>query len=117
MRQMQLRDYSFWGMLSEHDKYHFYKNITKQYNNDYVAANRFLIDLCERFPLTGNWDKKLNLENPSREDIYKIAFIVEAVNHGKKLYGNEFEQNILKDAIDLFNPSQIQALKRSNGFK
>ena len=94
-------------------KYDEYKKLTTEYSEDYVKANKFVIDLARQFKPNYSWDKAINVENPSREDIYKACFVIESILHGKTLSENKVELPIDKKVGDLINLSQIQALKNS----
>lgn len=85
------------------------------YNNDYVAANSFFIKLCKKFPKKGNWN--LDLQNPSRENIYNFGFILEALKWGEDLKTSYDTYVNSSMAANLINVSQIYSLKNSQGYK
>ena len=94
-------------------KYDKYKELTQEYSEDYVKANQFVIDLAQHFKPNYNWDMPVNVENPSREDIYKACFIIESILHGDKLDFGRMRLPIDEKVGELINLSQIQALKKS----
>ncbi|MDO5307110.1 MAG: hypothetical protein Q4E83_05060 [bacterium] len=85
------------------------------YNNDYIAANSFFIKLCKNFPKKGNWN--LDLQNPSRENIYNFGFILEALKWGEDLKTSYDTYVNSSMAANLINVSQIYSLKNSQGYK
>ena len=98
-------------------KYSFYRELTDSFSEDYVGANKFIIDLANKFPANYTWQKPINVSNPSREDIYKSSFIIESISHGERLKGEDFKLPINKRVADLINLSQIQSLKKKSSLK
>jgi hypothetical protein len=98
-------------------KYDEYKKLTEKYNEDYVEANKFAIDLCKQYRAVGGWDIPLYVEDPYREDIYEVCYPLEAMIYGKTLIGNPIDVPLNQDAKDLINLSQIRAIKAKTEVK
>lgn len=94
-----------------------YESLMDSFNLDFTEANRFIVELAKEYRSTGTWDLPLNTENPSREDMYKASFVLEAMQKGDILIGD----NVLKGKdtrnVELINLSQISAIKKSNKLK
>jgi len=88
-----------------------YKHLQNDYSEDYVSANKYFIDLCKFYPKSNNWD--LNVNTPSRENIYMFGYTLEAMSKGEVFKKNTEIDNCLKNSpvADLINVSQIKALK------
>lgn len=91
-----------------------YKLLTNNFNSDYTKANKFLIDIAEKYSPCGDWDKPINPDNLTREDIYRASFILEAMHKGEILIGSSVLYGTDTSAIELLNLSQIDAIKRTN---
>lgn len=94
-----------------------YKALTQRYNPDYIAANAFFIKLASKYESTNSWDESLNTQNPSREDIYKAAFVLEAMLKGEILIGKRILNGKKIWNIDLINLSQVDGIKNSSPIK
>ncbi len=97
-------------------KFMMYREKLNKYDEDYVQANSFYIDLCKKFPAYSGNDFK----NPNRTMIKNIGFVIEAMRDG--VYFTKFGKMnywILQDSItfNLVNLSQLRALKNHNDRK
>ena len=88
----------------------------EEYNNNYVDANRYFIKLCKKFPKRNSWT--LDINNPSRENIYNFCFVLEALKWGEHFKDNYFNYYVdSSEAARHLNVSQIYSLKNSAGYK
>lgn len=94
-----------------------YKLLTNKYHSDYIKANKFLIDVAEKYTPCGNWEKQINPEQITREDIYKASFVLEAMQKGEILIGGNVLYGTDTSAIELLNLSQIDAIKQTKPLK
>ncbi len=94
------------------------------YHEDYTRANPFFIKLCKNFPIRNNW--KLDINNPSRENIYDFGYFIESLVRGDyfpELLENGFAKSALHEKIQnsavsaLTNLSQIEALRKRSDAK
>lgn len=101
------------GLKKIGTRYDNYASLMKNYNNNYKNANAFMIDLLKKYESSHTWAKPLNVTDLSREDIYKAAFVLEALFKGDVLIGeNPFSgKNI--GVLKLINLSQIEAIKKT----
>lgn len=94
-----------------------YKALTKNYNSDYIEANTFFIELASKYKSEHTWEKGLNVKNPSREDIYNAAFVLEAMFKGEILIGKRLFCEKDTSAAGLINLSQIEGIKKLSPMK
>ncbi len=79
-----------------------------KYMDDYVAANPFWVEYCQKFPKAGN--DIVRVTNPSRENIKNVGFVLEAIREGSVLKG--FNSLVLPARpYESVNLSQLAALK------
>ena len=92
----------------------YYRKIMQSFSDDYVKANSYLVDLAMKFPVTQNWGLPINATNPSREDIYKVSYVLEALFKGEKLITNHSEFVLDDTPKELLNLSQITPIKNNS---
>jgi len=93
-----------------------FTDLQRTFNTDYVAANEFYIDLCQKFPKA--YSDSVNLSSPSRENIKNLGFVLEAIREGDVLIGNRAALG-LEDSLTykLTNLSQLHSLKQRGDVK
>lgn len=91
--------------------------LTEEFSQDYIKVNEFFIELAKKFDSVGSWDKPLNTKNPSREDVYRASYILEAMLKGEVLVGERVLKGKDTSTLELINLSQIGAIKKSNPMK
>ncbi len=94
----------------------YFLDLQKNYNPNYVEAAEFYIDLCQNFPR--KYNDLIDLNNPSRENIKNLGFVLEAIREGEVLKGNRYDLG-LSDSLTykLTNLSQLKALKQRGDAK
>lgn len=110
-----------WDKLFKEQKYKTkrpdFEVLTEDFSQDYVKVNEFFIELAKKFDSVGSWDKQLNTDNPSREDVYRASYILEAMIKGEVLIGGRALNGKNTSTLELINLSQIGAIKKSNPLK
>ncbi len=93
-------------------RYEQLKELQNTYTEDYVAANKFYIELCKQFPYGVYGDNEFIA--PNKEAMKNIGFVIETLREG--VYFTKFgKMNYfdLRDSVtfNLTNLSQLKALK------
>ncbi len=119
--RVQLPFNTMWEKLFSEPKYKTkrpdFEVLTKDFSQDYVKVNGFFIELAKKFESVGTWDKALDTKNPSREDVYRASYVLEAMLKGEVLVGERILKGKDTSALELINLSQIGAIKKSNPLK
>jgi len=117
--QLAILEKSF-GLEKTTTQFELYKGLLKQYNEDFIKANPFYLNLCKKFSL--RYSNEIDRFNISRENIKNFGFFIEALREGKLLinqsndfqFSKLFKSIIESDAYQLTNLSQLSAIKNSS---